>query len=1210
MNKNKLKSYAPAARREFIQAVTDRANAVGLFSDKDILPLEVKGDIVIIGGKNFPVKVAEQRKKLEQRIARDGFEQAMEAVAYTWFNRFVALRYMELHDYLNHGYRVLSNRNGSPMPEILEHAVDLDLSGINKETITDLKLDGGRDAELYRMLLVAQCNALHTAMPFLFERIGGETELLLPDNLLHSDSLIRKIANEVNEEDWREVEIIGWLYQFYISEKKDQVIGKVVKSEDIPAATQLFTPNWIVKYMVQNTLGRQWLATYPNSPLREKMEYYIEPAEQTEEVQAQLASITPKELDPETLTLLDPACGSGHILVEAYELFKEMYLERGYRTRDIPRLILEKNLYGVEIDDRAAQLAGFAVLMKARRDDRRILGSDNPVQLNIMAIQESKDLDGEQIARVLLQERVIRIGTAEPQQQELFQPRATQLPLSKTEKPEVNWGQIASLLDLFKEGKTFGSLLIIPEELKEALPRFNTLLIKAIQSDARSRHFAETLLPLVRQAIFLSNKYDIIVTNPPYMGSKGFNPTLRAFAHHNYPDSRSDLFAMFMQHNLDLALRAGSIAMITMQSWMFLSSFEKLRTKLINSHTIISMAHLGARAFDIIGGEVVSTTAFVISNFRSHKYKAAYLRLTGGSCESEKQAELKVKRSSPFFVAASALQTISGSPIAYWVNNIAYRAFSLPQMCEVGATRRGLQTGNKEKFIRNWFECSSLKIEWRKLTKEEALESSAKWFLFNNGGEFRKWYGNLDLVVDWWNDGENIKKTGNAIIPSESLYFKSAVCWARLTTGDNAFRFHPHGVIPGDLSPCFYCDDIWVSMAYFNTKCANYFLNIINPTITKTVGDVAKIPAFVENEKLSIVTENTKRLVSFHSLDWNSFETSWDFSIHPLLHQDYHKDTLEEKYCQLRTYWQEVTIEMRQLEEENNRIFIEAYGLQDELTPQVPLTEITLICNPYYRYGGNKTDEELEAFLLTNTMKELISYAIGCMMGRYSLDQPGLIYAHGGNIDFDPAKYRTFPADPDGIIPITDIEWFPDDAANRIVEFLKVAWPRETLDENLKFLAAALSPKAGEMPVDTIRRYLSTNFFKDHLQTYKKRPIYWLFSSGKERAFQCLVYLHRYNDGTLSRMRNEYVTPLFGKMNARIDFLQHDKDAASSTSVRNKLQKQLDSLKQKLAELTAFDEELRHYADKRIKLDLDDGVKVNYGKFGKLLAEVKAVTGE
>lgn len=608
MNTGKIKSYAIQARRDFLKAVTERANYYGIFSDNNIEPLEFKGDVAIIGDRAISKKDGNLRQKLVERIAKRGFEMTMRATAYSWFNRFVALRYMELHDYLDHGYRVLSNTSGSNIPQILEHAVDIDFPGLKKERIIELRLAGDKDNQLYRLLVMAQCNALHKAMPFLFEKIDDETELLLPDNLLHSDSPMRKLVTEIAEADWRAVEIIGWIYQYYISEKKDVVIGKVVKSEDIPAATQLFTPNWIVKYMVQNTLGRMWLATYSESPLRDKMEYYIRPADQEADVQKQLDEITPKELNPEEITFLDPACGSGHILVEAYDVLKEIYQERGYRIREIPRLILGKNLFGLDICDRAAQLACFAVLMKARADDRRILAR-GALELNIMAIQQSDASEKKNIDIFFKDDAETKNGLNE-------------------------------LVTLFEHAKTFGSLITVPESLAEKTGLFETAVHENM-AGVFGHGNVERLNTLLKQAKILGTKYDCVVTNPPYMGGKGMNPKLKTFAKDKFPNSKSDLFAMFIERNLGLADKQGVISMITMQSWMFLSSFEKIREKLLNKHTILSMAHLGARGFDSIGGEVVSTTVFVLAKAHHGKYKGVYFRLVDGRSEAEKIAVLR-----------------------------------------------------------------------------------------------------------------------------------------------------------------------------------------------------------------------------------------------------------------------------------------------------------------------------------------------------------------------------------------------------------------------------------------------------------------------------------------------------------------------------------------------------------------------------------------
>lgn len=1162
MNKAKLKSYAPAARRDFIQAVTDRAHFFGL-SEKEIVPVEESGDVAIIGGRPFPRAVAAQRRKLDARVKRDGFSQVMEAVAYTWFNRFLALRYMELHGYLEHGFRVLSNTGSSTTPEILDHAAQLDLPGLNKQKVTELKLDGDKDAELYRILLVAQCNALHSAMPFLFEKIEDETELLLPDNLLHSDSLIRKLVMEIEEEDWQEVEIIGWLYQFYISEKKDQVIGSVVKSEDIPAATQLFTPNWIVKYMVHNSLGRQWMATYPNSPLKSKMEFYIEPAMQTVEVIKQLTEITPDSLDPEKLSLLDPASGSGHILVEAYDIFKEIYLERGYSNRDFPRLILEKNLFGLDIDDRAAQMAGFALLMKARKDDRRILRSDNPVKLNVMAIQESGS--------------IIIDNTL--------------------------WGKTAhasqDLVDLFHHGKTFGSLIRVPAKLVSMLPDIESDLRQALTGGhLYASQAAYELIPLVEQAKILARKYDCVVANPPYMGSKGMNATLKNFVNTNFSISKGDLFAVFLERGFSWSGFSGYNALVTMQSWMFLSSFEEMRENLLANRTILTMAHLGARAFSEISGEVVQTTSFILQGKHIKSFRPTFFRLVDGQ-EEQKESNLKNGVNRFDNTLQDDFKKIPGSPIAYWVSNSIIDAFQNYKPIEEYSTfKQGIATSDNERFLRYWFEVDFTKSDLKCRNADELRKSDGKWFPYNKGGTYRKWYGNNDYLVNWENDGQEMKDF-TATLPqgtwvrlkSREYYCLPNITYSALSSGEFGCRLSDPGFLFDTKGSCIFVDDenkLLELSSLLNSIVAQRFLKILCPTLDYSMVGVKKVPTII----LSKTVVNAKKAKDISRKDWDSYELSWDFSKFPWIESSDINDSVEYSWANWMLYSAEQITRMQELETENNSLFIDAYGLREELAPGVPEDQITL----------GRADREAD-------IKRLISYSIGCMMGRYSLDQAGLIYAKSGNNEFDLTLYETFHADDDGIVPVMDMDWFPDDAASRFEEFLKVAWSPKSFEENLKYVAESVSPKGGETPRETIRRYVSTQFYKDHLQTYKKRPIYWLFSSGKQRAFECLVYLHRYNESTLSRMRNEYVTPLQGKFSAQADYLSNEVSAASSTAERNRLQKQLDTLRKKQVELASFDDILRHYADQRISLDLDDGVKVNYGKFGSLLAEMKAVTG-
>jgi len=779
MNKAKLKTYAPQARKDFIAAVTQRANLLGLSESAgkfDALPAERRGDVVLIAGREWPARVAQQRDRLVHRIQRDGFGYTMEAVAYTWFNRFAALRYMELHDYLGHGHRVLSSATAGGLPDILAHAADLatsrELPGLDAAHIAELKLAGNKDGELYRLLLVAQCNALSAAMPFLFERIDDETELLLPDNLLRTDSVIAKLVAQIPEEDWAEVEVIGWLYQFYISEKKDQVIGKVVKSEDIPAATQLFTPNWIVQYLVQNSVGRLWLMANPTSTLKSEWPYYIEPAEQTPEVNAQLDALIQTRmaedggsLNPESITVLDPACGSGHILVEAYALLKGIYLERGYRLRDIPRLILEKNLYGLDIDDRAAQLASFALLMKARADDRRLF--NYPPRLNALSLQESKGVDLDELATHLAPFGVERVT-------------------------------VKALLDTFEHAKTFGSLIQIPDALNAQLPALAEAMGKANETgDLYAQAAAQDLLPLVEQARVLGRKFDAVVANPPYMGGKGMNGALKEFAKASFPDSKSDLFAMFIERGFGWCKRSGFNSMVTMQSWMFLSSYEAMREKLLTQRTIQTMAHLGARAFVEISGEVVQTTAFVLQGQNFLGFKPAFFRLVDGQ-EEEKEAALRSNQNRFDVTVQDDFKKIPGSPVAYWLSDNARSTFERSKaLAVIAPAKQGLATANNDRFVRYWFEVSQAKIDLHSRSLTEAQNSLAKWFPYNKGGEFRRWYGNQDHLVNWANNGVEIRnftdEQGNQRSRPQNTqcYFRASVSWSDITSGISSFRFFP-----------------------------------------------------------------------------------------------------------------------------------------------------------------------------------------------------------------------------------------------------------------------------------------------------------------------------------------------------------------------------------------------------------------------------------
>jgi len=1160
IQKNILKSYAPEARKEFIKAVTERAAFYGI-TEKKIIPCEVKGDFIFISGRPFPKSLEKKRNDLVARVEKAGFDQTMEEIAYTWFNRFMAIRFMEVNGYLAHGYRVLSHPEGHNEPELLEKAQFIEkLDGLEKDEILKLKTAAGKESELYRRLIIAQCNDLSAALPFLFERVDDPTELLLPDNLLNTDSVIRKMTSVIPEDNWKEVEIVGWLYQFYISEKKDELMKakKAYKTEEIPAVTQLFTPNWIVKYLVQNSLGAKWLATYPKSGLRAKMEYYIPPAEQSDEVKAKLKEITPSAINPEELTIMDPACGSGHILVEAYELLKEIYLERGYRARDIAGLILTKNIYGLEIDDRAAQLAGFALVMKAFADDREIFKKG--IKPNVICLKSGNGAGS-------------------------------------------HFKEAQELVDLFENAKTFGSLIRVPEDLRAKLPTIAKLLDKKKSGDIFEQKDAEAVEILLKQAEVLSKRYDCVIANPPYMGN-GMNVTLKDFVKSEYPYTKSDLFAMFIERGFELIKeRIGYNAMVTMQSWMFLSSYEKCRQLWLEMNTIQNMAHLGARAFSTISGEVVTVTAFSFINYHIGMYKPSFLRLVDGDDEDKRQGIIKRKN---LFIQSfqDDFKRIPGSPIAYWVSETVRNSFSYQKVADGATLFQGIITGDNNKFVRLWYELDLSKTHFGATTLEDTTLSYRYWFPYNKGGENRRWYGNHECVVNFRNSGRDFTRGKHQF---SEYFFRPCFSWTYISSTTLAARYFPEGFlwdVAGSSVFTHKQDDLFYFLAIIGTKVGHLFLNIINPTMNFQVENVAAVPvAPISHSDKQRIVDLVKNCIAIARSDWNSKETSWNNEVNSLIRLK--SKSIKLSYASFRGDCINNTDLLREKENALNNDMANFYGLK-ELSGEILRESITLFANEEYLYRGDLTKEEREFRFKSDAIRELISYAVGCMMGRYSLDVPGLVYAHAENKGFDSKKYKTFPADEDGIIPITEHEWFDDDTASRLFRFVEVAWDKKGLDENLDFIAEAIGRKSGEPSREIIRRYFVNDFFKDHCQTYKNRPIYWLFSSGKERAFQAIVYLHRYNEGTLARMRTEYVLPLQTKIARHIEHLVKDKDAVSGAAA-NKIQKEIVTLQKQQAELAKFDEKLRHYADMKIKIDLDDGVKANYVKFGELLEPIKGL---
>lgn len=1154
MNLSKLKNYAPQARLAFVSAITDRAAFYGVTALK-AEPVVDAGAVVMIGGRQHPRSVMQQRYELDKLVQQLGFSQTMEVLAYTWFNRLVALRFMELQGYLDHGYRVLSHPEGKAIPEILEHAEHLSLPGLDPQRVIDLKLDGTKDSELYRLLLIAQCNALHATLPFLFGRVDDLSELLLPDNLLHSDSILRKLVAEIPEEDWNSVEILGWLYQFYISDRKDEVMARksAVPTEDIPAVTQLFTPHWIVRYLVENSLGRLWLLNRPGSSLREHMPYYIEGEAETEFLRIS---------KPEEIRLLDPAAGSGHMLTYAFDLLYLIYQEEGYVPHEIPGLILRHNLHGLEICPRAAQLAQLALVLKARDKSRRFFQPGQMVQPRILALQN-----------VRFSEREL----------------ATYVEALGSSPSDLN-PQLPELLRQFEDATTLGSL--IQPCMKEAeITAVRTAIdAKDLGSQLLLRDTHQKIRQILAQAEMLCQRYHVVVANPPYMKNAQMTSRMSRFVDDSL--GRANLCTCFLDRQFDFALRGGFSAMILLQGWMFTSRYEPLREKLLQEHRFSTVAHFGASAFDTIGGEVVQTVAFSAVAHLPSGGDCVFIKLTEGANEQSKEAALLAGHNR--FVANSRSFTIvPGSPMAYWASRASLACFLIPKVDSRAELRAGITTGDNPQFIRRWSEVSDSRLHLSAANAAELWAQPAKaWVPLKSGGSYRKWFGNSEKVIRFDESAYLVLKERGNHCASQERYFQQSLTWSDIGgTSSFGVRLCDKGYVFTTVGHSIFApeDQLLALAGFLCSAVASHLAAFLNPTLHANPGDIARLPYLEEQARAA--QSNAEAAIALARADWDNFETSWDFRELPLLQEGTKGATLAQSWRN----WEEQCLaairRMQELETENNRLFIDAYGLAGELSPEVPEEQITL-ARPNAR-------ADVAAFL---------SYAVGCMMGRYSLDTPGLILANAGDtvaqylekVGLSQEQLR-FAPDDDGIVPVLDGEWFADDVVTRTREFLRVTFGEESLSENLRFIEESLGKD--------LRQYFLTDFYKNHLQTYKRRPIYWMFCSGKQRAFQCLVYLHRYHEGTLSRLRTEYVIALQSRMAARIEQLETDKTQATSTSHRKKLQKEQDDLKKQQTELLAFDEKLKHLADRRIKLDLDDGVKVNYGKFGDLLAEVKAVTG-
>lgn len=1170
MNKSAIKKYAVWARNELIDRVSKKALRYGISADDKADP-----EAESVDGKILTETERKQRAALIARIAAHSYEQTMEEVAYTWFNRFAALRFMEVNGYLPSHVRVFTNDAGAFKPQILAEAIHLELPGLDMDKVYALK-EADKTEELFRYLIIVQCNALSEILPGMFQRIEDFTELLLPDNLLREGSVIERLIAEIPEEDFNvasdvgQIEIIGWLYQYYNTASNELVYDgnlskKKIPKNLIPAATTIYTPNWIVRYMVENSLGHLWLEGHPNAALKGKWKYYLDEAEQEPEVRKQLAEIRKEyaNIKPEDIRCIDPCMGSGHILCYLFDVLMQIYQDYGHTQREAVASILQNNLYGLDIDDRAAQLAYFAVMMKARQYDRRFFSRH--LQPNVMAIQESNGLKTwSEIAGDNL------IGA--------------QLNF------DDNYIKMADyLIETFHDAKEYGSILTVEQNEYDNLFGFiermkqedGNLLFRAWIDEIDKR-----IIPLIQQAKVLSLKYDVVATNPPYLGSTRFSVKLNEYVKKHFPNEKSDLSMVMLKKSLQETVKNnGYVSFITTSSWMSLSSFEKIRSYMYKDCSIDTLVDCGTELFDGKVGHnpIVSW----VCRKTEINYKLTAVRLVDYCYARRDEKEPEFFNKDNYFVSTQEnFAKIPGAPVAYWVSEAMLQAFSNgTRLGEIADSKQGVATADNDRFLRRWSEVEINKTKFDVKTHEEAYNSVMKWFPYNKGGEFRKWYGNNEFVVNWEHDGKELKEFPKSVLRNPDYYFRECFSWSLISSSVAGFRYKPIGHI-FDVAgmSCFSENNLLYLLALCNTKFSMKVLEIIAPTLNYQCGDIANIPVIVDEGHRDEIEKITEQNICISKVDWDSFETSWDFERHPLLPTSTETaNLLSDCYQNWEQECNDRFTTLKQNEEELNRIFINIYGLQDELTPEVEDKDVTV----------RKAD-------LGRDIRSFISYAVGCMMGRYSLDVPGLAYAGG---EWDDSKYKTFLPDKDAILPITDDEYFDDDIVGRFVEFVKVVYGADTLEENLQFVADALGGRGTSREV--IRNYFLTGFYTDHVKTYQKRPIYWLFDSGKKNGFKCLVYMHRYRPDTIARIRTDYVHEQQSRYRTAISDLENRRDNAATTAERVKIGKKLAAIEAQAKELREYEEKIHHLADQMVAIDLDDGVKHNYAIFKDVLAKIK-----
>lgn len=1160
MDKNLLKRFAIESKKDLTKKIETKIKS--FFIDEKFEETQI-GDIYYLTNNVHTLTLIpedyKKRKLLIDRVNKLGLIQVIEEATFTWFNRIIALRYMEIHDYLpltknneSLGIRVLSSTDNTPIPEIMKFTnlvnPELDID-FKKEKYVELKDDN----EKFKYVLLLVCKKLGNVIPQVFDGMTDYIDILIPDYLLNETGFVNKLITEIPEDNYEQVEIIGWLYQYYNQIEKDKAMAtkNAYQKNEIPYVTQLFTPDWIVKYMIENSLGRYYIEHNSDSytPIINKFKYLIKDN----------ICFKSENTNVESITFLDPCCGSGHILVYAFEIFFEIYKISGYNEKDIATLILKNNLYGLDIDERASQLTILSLLLKAREYDKNIFSNKVTTNIHVMSLQEPDEKDTSFI----------------------------------NELSDINKERAQYLINIFKDAKEIGSLLKIKNDdyylLQKEIMNNNSIFGITLQ---------KKLNPLIAQAIILSRKYNIVATNPPYLNAGVMPQNLKKYLIKNYNDSKTDLCTAFM--NIDCVTMDGYLAMLNQHSWMFLSSFEKLRRKIIKEKNIVNMIHLGTRAFEEIGGEVVQTTAFVMENKQIEK-TSLFMRLVDVKSAQEKEREFfKLLNEKKYYQSnMNIFNNVPGASIVYWASNCYFKIFEKSkELIEYAEPKQGLATGKNDIFIRQWYEVNINTAQLNSASVSESKNSNLKWFPYNKGGEFRKWYGNNDYIINWENDGYDVKNFKGSVIRNSNHYFKESISWSKISSNTIAFRYKPFGHIFDVAGTSIFGDHniLIYLLGLNNSKVISTLLKILSPTMNYEVGQISSIPVIMaNNDTKKIIKELVERNIEIEKEDWDSFETSWNFTTHPLIEYKeaygYGSDLNDWSY-KIKDAYESWKLNcdkkfklLKNNEEELNRIFIDIYGLNKEIIPKVDDKDITI----------RKADRLRE-------VKSLISYTVGCMFGRYSLDEDGLIYAGG---EFDESRYKKFKADSDNIIPITDEAYFDDDIVQRFKQFIEVSFGKETLNENLDFIAETLGKKGTETSEETIRRYFVNDFFNDHCKIYQKRPIYWLLDSGKKNGFKALIYMHRYNENLIPKARLDYLHRVQTTYEKLLSDVNYKLTTDLSMVDKKDAQKRQADLNAKLQEIKEYDEKIAHIANQRISIDLDDGVKVNYEKFKDILGRIK-----